>query len=634
MTRLGPYGPFVLAFLGHHVFFVLALLPGFTAICAYTVSVRRRKQALEQEHRRYRAVEQEIEREPTELEAPDFAGAASITPAQRQTTTGEPKLTSSSANAADSTDPLQNLAPQLPGLIVGAIIVTTVFLIAAALSDQQIGIGPMSTPTATATSTPNSTSTHAPAPTTTRGPGPNPAKLQRTAPVGASSPPSNPTETPISGPSARPSSAPGAGTTVSETPMPPAGTPNPEPGPNPARIQKPAPVGARGPSSNPTETPISGPSARPSSAPRTGTTVSKTPTPTETPSPASVVSKGPAEGERALVIAAYGSYITTIYLLIDRLNSSGVSGTFLVNCGLRTAIALVLAFVTGDFGVFGNVATPDQAAVLYLLLGMFPVWAIDFIRRKGLGIFQINEAGCESVPLCLVDGLDDGIIDRLAESGMWDVQHLAVAEPRAVSVRTLYPLVRVIDWIDQALLIVFVKSNIVHYRALGIRAATNLAAIYGESEGKIFSLLNAVEQQTNAKVLIQNLATKTNVPIETVQHIGRCLFYDRKVRVIWRFCRQCGTGPSDLRILVEAVFEAVRQAAQKVSLTFTPDPKLGAPVSPTLGSKVDLKDAFVTALDQTLARLGYRWAGTFTDIRDLQNWRDVVNTILNKTISI
>jgi len=515
---------------------VLAVLPGIVAICAHLLNAPRRKQALQEEHRRYQSVEQAIER--------DHRGLKSVGSERKEEeisrAQAELKNTSSTSSSSDNTklpsttdpgggDLLQELAPRFLGIFVGAIIVTTVFLIAAALSDEPKGIGHKA-PTATPTPSPHLDTGH------------------------------------------------DASGTASAAAL-------------------------------------------------------ETPTPAETLSPASTVPRGHLEGERALVIAAYGSYITTVYLLINRLNSSGVSGTFLVNSGLRTAIALILAFVAGDFGVFGSIATPDQAAVLYLLLGMFPVWAIDFIRGKGLAIFQVNEAGCEITPLCLVDGLDDGIVDRLAENGIWDIQHIAVAEPRAVSARTLYPLVRVVDWIDQALLIVFVKSDIVHYRALGIRAATNLAELFCESEGKVFSLLNAIDQQKNANVLLRNLATKTNVPIETVQHIGRRLFENYRVKIIWLFTGH-RTGPLDVTRLVDAVFEAISKAAVAAGVKFEPDPKLGNAVSPTIESqKAVVKDLLVAALVEALLPLGYRWVGAFSDVSNLTNWSDVANTILNKTLS-
>jgi hypothetical protein len=557
MSTVAPYYLYSFSFLGQHVFLILAVLPGIIAICAHILTVPKRRQALQREHRRYQGVEEAIEREQKELEVFDSERKEALTLAQKDAMIApqDKSSTSSSADEIDSGVLLQELAPGLPGICVGAVILTTIFLIAAALSDGPIGIGQIA-------------------------------------------------------PTARPAASPHPDTDETRAS---------------GNVSDPPPI-------NSTPTAIPPVSAGVSEKPSAADTLK--PTPTDTQGSSSAPSRGLPEGKRALVIAAYGSYITTVYLLINRLNSSGVSGTFLVNSGLRTAIALILAFVAGDFGVFGNIATPDQGAVLYLLLGMFPVWAIDFIRGKGLAIFQVNEAGCEITPLCLVDGLDDGIVDRLAETGIWDIQHIAVAEPRSISARTLYQLDRVVDWIDQALLIVFVKSDIVHYRALGIRAATNLAEVFCGSEGKVFSLLNAIDQQKNAKVLLQNLATKTNVPIETVQHIGRRLSENYRVKIILVFTGQYRTGPIDVARLIDAVFEAVSKAAHAGDIKFEPDPRLGNAVSPILESKKTVvTDLLTAALAETLAPLGYQWVGAFSDISNLNNWSDVVNTILNKTIS-
>jgi hypothetical protein len=591
-------------FLATHVFFVLAFLPGVIAVLAHLLTVPRRKQALQKQHEHYLAAEELIAREWEKPKQEDLTpkGMTDATqrvsgtvPSQRQGGSRFRRLIElfvgppvpSAAQQSKGTALLDSLSPQLPGLLVGAAIVTLIFSVAAALSDGPIGIG--IGPSATSSLLPISTLT----PTLT--------------------PASSPTPTPRPSASMTPTPTPtlkSAASALSPIDPPPNATPTPTPTPTPTLTA----TGGR-----------SG-GAAPVSA--------GTPTATATAAGATTSSQqgNLGEGRRALVIAAYGAYVTTVYLLISRLNSSGVSGTFLVNSALRTTIAMILAFAAGEFGVLTSMSTGNQAAALYFLLGMFPVWAIDFLRQKSMAIFQATEAGCENLPLCLVDGLDDGIIDRLAESGMWDIQHLAMADPRAVSARSLYPLDRVVDWIDQAILIAFVKSNITHYRSVGIRSATNLASIYGEAEGQVFSLLNVVEQKKNADELLDNIATKTNVPRSAIEVIGKRLFYDQKVNVIWLLWRRWPAGPIDARQLIDEVLRAARGGAEQTGVVFNPLPELGKPVNPSLGSAPALRDAFVKAMDLNLARLGYRWAGTASDVTELGSWNEVVDRVLNRTI--
>jgi hypothetical protein len=68
-------------------------------------------------------------------------------------------------------------------------------------------------------------------------------------------------------------------------------------------------------------------------------------------------------------------------------------------------------------------------------------------------------------PPSFIDGLDGGVIDILDALGIWDVQHLATSEPGELTIRTLN---RIIDWIDQAILISYLHRNIADARLFGI----------------------------------------------------------------------------------------------------------------------------------------------------------------------
>ncbi len=534
------------SFLQHHVFFSLALIPGVIGICAHWLKIPRQLKALKEEHDRYRELKKHISKEWGDVPEP----------------------------TADAEDYLNDFLPRWFSIIVGALIVTTTFSIAAVLSDNPMGIGVVS-PSATATSTA--------APTLT---------VTATA---TSKPTPTPASTPIPTSSAGADASRGAAAASGQDPASP--------------------------------------------------TASITATPTSTASAAETAPQGQAtssasgDGRRGLVFAAYGSYVATLYILISRLDSSGLTGLFLVNSGLHAAIAMVLGFMAGDFAIFGSLT--NNPNLLYFLLGMFPFWVVDFLKKKAVVAFQETpEPGCENLALCLVDGLDDGTIDRLSESGIWNIQNLAAAVPMEVSARTLYPLDRVLDWIDQAILISFVRSRIVACRDLGIRGASQLASTYGSSRGYVFALLNVVTQRDNADSLLDNLATVTKIARPAFDIEGRRLFHDRQVNLIIRW-RRGGPGPINAALLIEAVLAAVREAAHAANIQFDPAPALGQPVYPRLagqpgsppsGGPSELEYYLPGALDRALGRLGYRWLGTFADFAKLSSWNEVVNEILNHTI--
>lgn len=248
------------------------------------------------------------------------------------------------------------------------------------------------------------------------------------------------------------------------------------------------------------------------------------------------------EGNRGLVFAAYGSYIYVLRLFIGRLNSSGLSGKFLLRLALRGAIALVLGYSAGALGIFTAVAEGGPSLFAYFCVGLFPSWAMSALQQRGRKLFTPDEPGCDVMPLCLVDGLDDDISDRMAEMGISDVEHLAYSSPFELMLRTEFPQTRVLDWTDQAILINYVREKIVHFRKLGIRGAIEMAVLYGD----YVSLLpgsdeEPAKREERAKNLLQTLAQKSEIPEAALLTIGRSLFEDQHVTLIWDLWQQAPT---------------------------------------------------------------------------------------------
>ncbi len=282
-----------------------------------------------------------------------------------------------------------------------------------------------------------------------------------------------------------------------------------------------------------------------------------------------------SDGVIGLVFAGYGAYVYTFLLVIGRLNSSALTGKFLLTSSIRSGISLLLGYVVGVFGLFSAITTPKASLFLYFALGLFPSWALGALRNKAKEVFQPAETGCEVLPLCLVDGVEDGVIDRLAEIGITDVEHLATAEPVEFALRTLYPFNRVLDWVDQAILINYVKHAIADFRRQGIRSSIELATLYGdatlrmgtstgvkpypattagpsatsetsssntegqrppsENNTQVIDLEDSVARQTRAKAIITSLSQKTTFSEQSLYAIGRSLFEDYLVNRIWAY---------------------------------------------------------------------------------------------------
>jgi hypothetical protein len=332
------------------------------------------------------------------------------------------------------------------------------------------------------------------------------------------------------------------------------------------------------------------------------------------------------EGGRALTIASYGAYLMTAYLTIGRLNSSGLTGTFLMNSALRAAIGMMLAFAAGAFGLFSKTVTSSQADGLYFIVGLFPLWALDYVRQRARDALQRDEQGCDSLPVCLIEGIDDGILDRLSEAGIWDIQHLAAADPLDVSRATLYPLPRVADWKDQAMLIQFVRRRIVAFRSLGITGASGLAALYGESIGVVTDLEAYTERMARAAAILTSLAEKSEMPIDAVKSLGRRLLENRHVELLWSLWRPPDSKPIYVAAVIGSVYAAIKRAAIASSLELD-DPLTDATAIPATTWSLPV---FPQQLELALRNLGggFEWSGSVRDLEGATTWGRVVELVL------
>lgn len=135
----------------------------------------------------------------------------------------------------------------------------------------------------------------------------------------------------------------------------------------------------------------------------------------------------------------YGAHSYMARLFVSRLNSSSLTPKFLLRMSLSAAVAMVLGYVAGELGTFRQMVSENQSLFFYFALGLFPGWAAQAMRKTARDLFQPAEEGCDHLPLCLVDGLDDETVDGLAEIGIWDIQHLACSNPVDVILRSLTP---------------------------------------------------------------------------------------------------------------------------------------------------------------------------------------------------
>ena len=235
-----------------------------------------------------------------------------------------------------------------------------------------------------------------------------------------------------------------------------------------------------------------------------------------------------ANGVQGMMYAGLGSYVAVLYYMVSRLYANALSSRFILTSALRTASAVALGWVFGIVGITWVAGEPAAGAAgagsaalasnaVLFMMGLFHNMAIESLRSRARKLFGSTAVDSNELSITAVEGIDDTTAELLAEHGIATIQHLATSEPGDLCDRTILPLDRVIDWMDQALLIRYLKGNITMARSLGIRAATDLALVH----------------MRNETALMNSLAEKSGLPAAAIDHIARELRDDYMVGLIY-----------------------------------------------------------------------------------------------------
>ncbi|HEX8824986.1 MAG TPA: hypothetical protein VF794_34030 [Archangium sp.] len=360
------------------------------------------------------------------------------------------------------------------------------------------------------------------------------------------------------------------------------------------------------------------------------------------PSLRAVVTGDFEEGIRGLVFAGYGVYVYTLLLIIHRIQAAALSSEFLLATTARALITLVMGFVAGQMQLIQALGTDNQSGFLYFILGAFPSWALQALRRRVQTIFQPTVPNQEALSLEYVDGINDRISERLEELGISDIQHLASVDPGELTLRTLYPLSRTIDWVDQALLINYLRDKIGAARQMGMRGAIDMRETYLEARlpseadasretgaptsrsGPTFDLLDASQR---ARILFQDLATRIGVPQQALYNIGARLAEEYQVDFLaYLRNRRSQTWPQP------ALVEAIRRALEDSGLHTEGEPGLeGIPEGPfdaTQLASPEVQKRFGERLAEELRRMSLAWSGHFDELRRAESYEELYDLLL------
>ncbi|MCP4267147.1 MAG: hypothetical protein GY777_16520 [Candidatus Brocadiaceae bacterium] len=188
-----------------------------------------------------------------------------------------------------------------------------------------------------------------------------------------------------------------------------------------------------------------------------------------------------------------GAYFYSIQLLFRRFMQSDLKPTVYIYVTMRILISFIIVFVLSLLTMFGDDNDVKIKSEIYcafaFFVGICPTAGISWIQKK-LNRFGFKTRKLEDErSLNMIEGLTIWDEARLLEEGIENVQNLATANITNLIIHTRFNTDRLIDWIDQASLIIHIGSQITDWRKKGIRTASDFIYTYGEGSKESLVLL-------------------------------------------------------------------------------------------------------------------------------------------------
>jgi hypothetical protein len=187
-----------------------------------------------------------------------------------------------------------------------------------------------------------------------------------------------------------------------------------------------------------------------------------------------------------LAFGFLGAYTFGVNMLVGRFLQDDMRASAYMNFVLRVIVVLLLAAGAHPLLDGLRADAPTQAVVMFVI-GIFPLNLLRAVPRLAFSVLRVDVPSLRpAYPLSDLEGMSIWDESRLLDVGIEDIQNLATANLVDLLLHTRIPMARLVDWIDQAQLLLHLGGSeqglAPKFRQLGIRTATDLLAVLPADE--------------------------------------------------------------------------------------------------------------------------------------------------------
>jgi hypothetical protein len=182
----------------------------------------------------------------------------------------------------------------------------------------------------------------------------------------------------------------------------------------------------------------------------------------------------PSTMREAVIMALAGAYVWGIWELLNRRQSGDLTPSELYDVAFRWAVSIPIGYA------FSLLAGKEFQPAMAFAASVFPLKDIRrFIQERAMKKFMESPVSTLVRPeqrhlSTAVDGIGDAALTRLEELGIVTALDMAYADPMRVMIKTGYPFMNVVDWMDQAAFSIYVGDKRKAFQDAGIRCSIDV----------------------------------------------------------------------------------------------------------------------------------------------------------------